>query len=433
MSLSDKNIKYIELSTNDFGGAGHAALKSVEELRKKGIDAKLIVWNKKSNEDFVIGIYNSNNYLDRVILFFFHVVSKLLKKMAFGTPNDRKYIYFDIQKGFVSAKKILKLYGDVPDVITVGWVTDFVTTKTVYDLKEMTGAKVVYFMTDDAPITGGCHYPWDCKGYTYNCYPCPALKKGCKCAQKTLLFKHRFITSDMVISGTTNDANRAKKSLLFRNSVIIRSATLNPNPYHFNRIVIRDKWGIDNSKYVIFCGASSVNDKRKGFSHLVEALSIFKNKEGDVSRVLILVAGDGKIDFPRGYEVKSLGKLDFKDLFKAYACSDLFVCPSVEDSGPMMINYAVMAYIPVVAFEMGIALDIVLHKENGYIAKWSDSTDFAEGISYCYHHEYKYNREKLEKINNYLADEIKKNRTFWNYFYDIIIPSVNIKDRRECQ
>lgn len=418
----ERRIKYLELSTKDFGGAGHYELLTVERLRERGIDAKLIVWNKKSDKDFVIGVHNSNKWTGRLAVCLYHVISYVHKRIVHGKPKDRRYIFYDIQINRISAKKILQLYGEIPDVIAIGWVSDFISTKTIYELKQMTNAKIVYFMIDNAPIGGGCHYPWDCQGYTKDCYPCPALKSGCRRAQKTLEYKHRYITPDMMISGTTNDINRAEKSLLFKHSPSIKNVVLTANPYSFDRLSARKHWGIDESKYVIFCGAASVNDKRKGFSQLINALESIKERESDVSRFLILVAGGGSINFPDGFEVMNVGVLPFKELFMAYGCSDLFVCPSLEDSGPMMINYGVMAFVPVVAFEMGVALDVILHKKNGYIAKWKDANDFAEGILYWYHHGF--DRSELKQMNRELADKLKETRSFWTYFDNVIVPGI---------
>lgn len=418
----ERTIKFFELSTNDNGGAGHAALKGIESLRKNGYDAKLIVWNKSSNSDAVIGVHDSNIFLERLILQWYRLVGNIRKKL-FCRIRKSKYNFYDIQQNRVSAKKILKLYGDIPDIIIVGWVTDFVSSKTIFELKELTGAKVLYVMTDNSPIGGGCHYPWDCQGYTTCCYPCPALGKGNHRAEKTLRFKHKYITEDMFISGTTTDCNRARRSLLFKNNPIIVSATLNHNPYTFDKLEGRKLWNISEDRYVIFCGASSINAERKGFRQLLMALEYLKDLESDISRILILIAGDSSTPMPEEYEVKYLGRLGFEELFKAYCCADIFACPSLEDSGPMMINYGVMAYLPVVAFEMGIAPDIILHQKNGYIAKWNDYEDFARGIYFWMHHPY--DKSELKKINDDLAERTKKEKSLWTNLESLLLNDIN--------
>lgn len=401
--------KILALSSNDIGGAGHTYLKTVENLRKRGIDATMVVCNKYSDSEACIGVFDAHTRWGRFRIFLNHCYCKLRKILAFG-KTDEKYIMFDLQISMVSAKRILSLYGKRPDVIRVGWVTDFVSTRTIRELQELTGAKVNYTMVDNAPISGGCHYPWDCQGYTKDCFPCPALSSSNRRAQKTLLFKQNNITPEMVISGTTNDINRARRSTTFKNSRHVASFGLRPNPYTFTKEEGRSFFEIDENRYVILCGAASITAERKGFKELIESLEMVKQKT-DISNVTIIVAGGGCGDFPEGYDVRKVGKLSFENLFRAYACADLFLCPSLEDSGPIMINYGVMSYIPVVAFEMGIALDIIRHKENGYIAKWRDVGDFADGILFCIN-----NREiimsKITSMNNAIMKESRK-MTIW--------------------
>jgi glycosyltransferase involved in cell wall biosynthesis len=63
-----------------------------------------------------------------------------------------------------------------------------------------------------------------------------------------------------------------------------------------------------------------------------------------------------------------------------YQSADLFLCPSLADSGPMMIPEAMLCGIPVVAFDTGGAPDWIDHLHNGYLARIGDVADFADGI-----------------------------------------------------
>jgi len=397
-----EQFKVLCLSTNDRGGAGLSLLKGVERLRKKGVDITMLVCNKYSDSDACIGVFDAHTRMGRLRILLNHIYCKLRKVIAFGRPNE-KYIMFDLQINMVTANRILKLYGKRPDLIRIGWVTDFVSARTIRKLQEITGASINYMMVDNAPIGGGCHYPWDCQGYTRDCYPCPALKISNKTAQKTLLFKNKYITKEMFITGTTNDINRAKQSRLFKNRKCMVNVALRDNPYHFSREEGRSFFEIPDDKYVIFCGAASITAERKGFKELLDSLEIVKKKV-DIENVIIIVAGGECGAFPPGYDVRKVGRLSFQDMFKAYACADLFLCPSLEDSGPIMINYGVMSNIPVVAFEMGIALDIIRHKENGYIARWRNVDDYANGIVYCIKNREKIQKE-IESVNNAIKNE----------------------------
>ena len=47
----------------------------------------------------------------------------------------------------------------------------------------------------------------------------------------------------------------------------------------------------------------------------------------------------------------------------------------------MMINQSIMSGTPVVAFEMGVALDLVISGKTGYLAKLQDIRELSSGIS----------------------------------------------------
>ena len=402
-------MKYLRLSYCDYHGAGAASLHNVERLRKLGVDAKLVVLQKTVDVDYVIGLFDCTTAEGkRKFESFLHKRTELKHHIA-GWP-DNKYCYFDLQIPAVSARKVLAMYGETPDIISVGWVTDFVSAYTIRRLQKLTGAKVIYVMVDNAPITGGCHYPWDCEGYKHNCYPCPALRWHFRLSQLTLAFKHHNITEDMIICGTTNDCNRARESLLFRNSKILPVVYRADNPFSFPRNIGRAKWGIDDDSFVIFIGASFLYEQRKGFTYFQNALKRLESIDGFVKKSVILLAGDGDIELPSTFNVKKVGTLGPEDLFKAFGCADIFVCPSVEDSGPMMINYAFEANIPVVCFKMGVALDLIIHKENGYIAELFNTNDLAEGIYYWYSQQIDFSR--ITELNSKIKDDIFRNKNY---------------------
>lgn len=392
-------LKYLRIATHDFYGAGSASVSVVQNLRKKGIDAKLLVQYKKSSYDYVIGLHNYHSLWGKLLYISGYLIRKFYRKFI---VIDNKYLFLDFQQNSISADKLLKLYGDIPDVISCAWTSNFISNKTIKELKEKTGAKVVIEMTDNSPLTGGCHYPWDCRGFTLDCYPCPALRKGCKRAQKTLLLKKNNITPDIMISGTTNDCIRAKDSVIFRNNIVIPTVYLPKNPYSFPKSSGREKWNVPEGNFVIFCGAKDLSEERKGFHYLMVALEKAKPFFGDSKRITLLVAARDLIDFPEDYDVRVVGMLGQEDLYRAYCCADLFVCTSVEDSGPLMVNQAFMANTPVLAFRTGVALDLIEHKKNGYIANLKDSTDLCDGLIWCYSHNIEIH-DTIVEVNSNIA------------------------------
>ena len=118
-------------------------------------------------------------------------------------------------------------------------------------------------------------------------------------------------------------------------------------------------------------------------SYLINALRVFKSAIKDkADEVLLLVAGHhaGTLLENLPFEAKNLGYIPFKDLPVVYSAASAFLCPSTDDAGPSMVNQALSCGTPVVAFEIGTALDMVLGHNTGYCAKLRDSKDFAKGI-----------------------------------------------------
>ena len=139
-------------------------------------------------------------------------------------------------------------------------------------------------------------------------------------------------------------------------------------------------------KKVLFIGSDSYKDARKGMRFLIEAFTLlierYDFKSNDIT---LLVAGHSDIDddfIKENYVIYSMGYInDEIRLASCYQSADIFVCSSIEDSGPMMINESVVCGTPVVAFEMGVVPDLVIKDQTGYIAKNMDSNDLAFGIN----------------------------------------------------
>ena len=121
-------------------------------------------------------------------------------------------------------------------------------------------------------------------------------------------------------------------------------------------------------------GSANLNEKRKGMSVLVEAVPMVKHKD-----VVFLVAGRENV-FSSLTNTVFIGHVDMVTLAKAYQAADVFVCPSLEDSGPQMLNMAVMSGVPAVAFPVGSALDLIKTGETGYLASFDSAADLAIGM-----------------------------------------------------
>jgi glycosyltransferase involved in cell wall biosynthesis len=66
-----------------------------------------------------------------------------------------------------------------------------------------------------------------------------------------------------------------------------------------------------------------------------------------------------------------------------YNASDVFIAPSLADNLPTTIFESLCCGTAVVGFEIGGIPDLIQHQVNGYLAKYKDAEDLANGIEYC--------------------------------------------------
>lgn len=268
-----------------------------------------------------------------------------------------------------------------PDVIFVHWVSKYANARYVYELQRLTGARVIHWVLDDALLSGACHYPWDCEQYQTGCKHCPMTES--KYMQwhirRNFCYKQRYMVQPKeVIVPTEMDKIRVEKSLLWHDAKIYKMLEYADESRYVpakDKKELRELFHIPEGKRVVFFGCTYLNDERKGMPLLAEAI-----KSIDREDVVYLAAGRFELPIAKDNLIK-LGYLDKDKLIKAYQVADCFVCSSLEDSGPQMINQSMMCGTPVVAFEMGVALDLVKTGETGYLAKWKDADDLAIGIN----------------------------------------------------
>ncbi len=182
------------------------------------------------------------------------------------------------------------------------------------------------------------------------------------------------------------DIKLAKKSPLFFNSKFYTSIDI-PKIISTPRGAAREFFSIDENAFVVLLGANSMSDKRKGFIYSFEAIRKVCKLIDNMCVLIIGHVNDSSISswlLNSNIKVITPGFMNTEGLFKAFCAADCFLSTTIADSGPMMVNYSVVIGTPVVSFNVGVAQDIVIHKKNGYIAKYKDDSDVANGIRFIY-------------------------------------------------
>ena len=341
-----------------------------------------LIWNMKRR------LENIKKKAEKIVDLF---PNKLVS--IFFNPQSINFDYafhdYDMKREYISTDKILRKIDFIPDVIIVLFLDKFITYKNIYELSKQSSAPIFMYMMDMALLTGGCHYAWDCQGYLNKCGNCPALysDKDEDQSRVNWEYKQEYIskTNIIAVAPTQYTYEQLGMSSLFKKKVKekvllgIDSDRYKPS----DKIRARKVLGLPLGKKILFFGAGNVQNRRKGFRELLKSLDIVNEYE-KMHNIHIAIAGqiaiNAEIFLPFDYTY--LGKLTHEKLPLAYQAADVLLCPSIEDSGPMMINQAIMSGLPVVAFAMGVAFDLVITGKTGYRAKLRDSADFAKGIKY---------------------------------------------------
>jgi glycosyltransferase involved in cell wall biosynthesis len=378
-------MKVLHISTYDYEGAATATYRLHENLITHGIESKIIVSQKTKNDDKIVEIKRSTQNEKKISL-----QNKLDGKLK---KYKNKYNFIDKQQYVdISLETIIQKLGDFsPNIIVLHWISNFLSLETIYELQKHYNAKVFWFQMDMAPMTGGCHFAWECEGYKTNCYPCPAVRwLGGKKQSNYLLYKKKYVDLMKItpIVGGSFVKHQVESSFVFKNQnckkVIIGIDDDAFKP--IDNTNLKNQFGLgQTNKRIVFFSLYDIKNERKGFKYLLDALILLdKSYPNFKDNILLLTAGHIENDIladKTNFEINHIGYLDTQEkLANAYQLADIFISASVEDSGPMMVMESILSGVPVVAFDLGIAQDIVIDNQTGYVAELKNSEDLARKI-----------------------------------------------------
>jgi len=328
-------------------------------------------------EEFIHKYYG---YLKNKIL---QISQKVIKSRSSNISVQYYFFGLDEKKPPVNSNRILKKIRKEYDFIFVFFWQDLFTSKTLKDIYSKIEKPLLLVAADMFPMTGGCSYFWDCNRLVQSCGYCPGISSITEndSTRENFLFKKKMLESiNCIFLGNTWQINHARKSGLFKHYDKIYPIVDENVFKRGDKIALKEKFNLSN-KVVLFFGSVGLQDPRKGFEYLQEALKLLAINRPDLRKKIVLMVagkGDSLVTFDN-YEIRYTGYLSFNELAEHYALADVFLSPTIQDAGPMMLNQSLMCGTPAVAFNIGTACDII-NEDTGYLAKYRDSTDFCNGI-----------------------------------------------------
>jgi len=365
------------------GGAAIAANRLMHALNRNGVEARMLVRDRKTDALEVVSIPQSwrlkANFLwERGVIW---LNNGLSKQGLFQVDIANAGTDITSLPAFRQA-----------DVIHLHWVNQgFLSLKNLERICA-SGKPVVMTLHDQWYFTGICHYSSDCDKYLTQCEKCPMLKgPGIDLARrvynrKRAIYEGRNIT---FVGCSRWMADLARKSSLTRGHTV----TNVPNAIDtdvfkpMDKLEARRRHNLPMDKKLLLFGAQRITDKRKGFDFLVEACEHISMHHPTLPGQLEVVVLGG--DAPSVKEllplpvhiVNYLSNED--DIAQLYNAVDLFVTPSLQDNLPNTIVEAMSCGTPCVGFDVGGIPEMINHKQDGYVADYCDSLDFAQGIAWC--------------------------------------------------
>lgn len=379
-------------STHDIeGGAAKAAHRLHLALRRAGQDSQLIVRYKKSEDEAVTQLpLWSRPWRSR------------LERWRGHIPGLRpRVVVSDYQFNFdrpphLDLSRLLagRLLPAPADIIYLHWFDGLLDVRSIRRLYEQWRAPLLWVIHDLEAFTGGCHYSFGCDGFTKQCGACPRLGSRAPDDLSHQIWQrkrdHLARLPICFIAPTSWCVARLRESSLFGRARVehihlpMDTSIFRPLAKELAREVLQ----LPPDQKIVFFGATYLEDRRKGLAQLLvalEHLAALLAQSGVVKpeQLLLLVAGlQGERLMARlPFAGRYLGHVNDELLMAlAYQAADIFVCPSIEDAGPMMIPEAMLCGTPVVAFAQGGAPDLIETMKTGYLARLGDAGDLARGL-----------------------------------------------------
>lgn len=368
-------ITVLHLSTSDTdSGAGRAAYRLHKGLQSINVDSQMLVRAKFSFDRTVIP---EKSLLTKVG----PPLSSLPLKLY---PRHHSGMFSPQWFPEVVSAKAARLN---PKIIHLHWICNgFLQIESLAKFSQ----PLVWTLHDMWPLTGGCHYADDCRGYTDSCGSCPQLMSnhGWDLSRwiwqrKASKWKKLDLT---IVSPSYWLAECAKSSSLLKEfPVKVVPHGLDLEKYKpISQPFAREVLGLPQDRKLILFGASpgTTGHSRKGYQFLQPALQQLSQREWQGSLDLVVFgASQPEKQVDLGFNVHYIGSLkDDTSLALVYSAADVVVVPSVQEAFGQVASEALACGTPVVAFAATGLKDIIDHQQNGYLAQPFDVDDLSRGI-----------------------------------------------------
>lgn len=377
--MKHKTLKILVIGTTDTqGGAARVGWDIGHELMSHGHDVKYIVGYKKSTHGYVYEL--SKRWLTKW-------VDEHTRYNATSLVRHFRSYLLSNTLDFGASDEILNhpWYKEADIIHLHNLHGNFFRFETLKKLDRE--KKVVWTLHDMWAVTGKCAYTEDQSEWSDGYHKCetllsypPTLWDNTRYMWEKKKTLYQQLSNTTIVSPSDWLSQIASQSIVkhlprvvIHNGIDQSVFTLHVKP------ALRSQLGLpQNKKIIAFVAQGGQSDPRKGWRYVQTIIAQYK----DATDLHFLAIGDGQTveNLPNVTTIPFI--LDKKTLAKYYSASDLLLFTSLAENCPLVILEGMSCGLPIVSFDVGGVPELVLHKQNGYIAKYKDVEDLQNGVKW---------------------------------------------------
>lgn len=358
------------------GGAAVVSRRLMHALRDAGVDARMLVVEKLTDDDFVVAAdadlrLKACFLTERAQIFAHNGFNRAdlfkVDTASFGLPLERH--------PFVKEA----------DVVMLNWINQGMLS--LDSIRRIAAEKrVIWTMHDLWNATGICHHPGSCNNFLHNCGDCLFLGKGKRYGDLSRRIwqkkKKLYIGAGIRFVAVSNWlAEKCRQSALLSDE----SVSVIPNAFHLpNSRVAKKNY---DGKYTAVMAAARLDDDIKGFPILISALKLLPDEIA--SRLRIIFCGDIRnrsLLSEICVEYDWRGSVPTTEMPQIFSKAHLVLSPSLYETLPgTLVEGQAYGALPV-AFDRGGQRDIITDANTGVLAQFGtndmeSASNFAKAIA----------------------------------------------------
>ncbi len=364
-------MKVLHINTLDKGGAAKASLRLQKGLRDSGIQSEMLVLYRENTDQPHIHAYHPQmrtgvwQKLQHSLAYRWDNFQK--KQMLRGKPSNYEVFSFPQTVYNITKHPLVQ----EADIIHLHWVANFLDYNTFF---KQIQKPIVWTLHDLNPVSeSGFHYEHDEQNLLED------FEELNQFIFQTKMEGLSHASQMRIVPITKWIAQKSKKSQLlkrFKHEFIPNGLDLQifkPTDQEASRKIL----GLPLDKKIVLFIADSVDNQRKGFNYLREALNNIPTEN-----VALAVVGRGTFEqmpcptYPLDFI------FDDRLLATVYDAVDVCVVPSLEDNMPNTVLEAMACQTATLAFAVGGIPEMIKSHKNGVLARQQDSKDLAQKLQF---------------------------------------------------